>query len=57
MLGDGRAVEPLARLLDDQATSLWSNKTVSKVAQEALRAIGTLEALVALEAWRRRQGP
>jgi len=54
-LGDGRAVEPLARLLDDREKPWLADKTISQVAQDALHAIGTPEALAALESWRQRQ--
>jgi HEAT repeat protein len=45
-LGDARAVKPLIARLND---NYWN---VRSAAAKALRAIGTPEALAALEAWR-----
>jgi hypothetical protein len=45
----------LAHLLDDYRRRWLFGKTVSEAAQKALRAIGTPEALAALEAWHKRQ--
>jgi HEAT repeat protein len=54
-LGDVRAVAPLSQLLDDKTRYLlW--ETISQVAQKALQAIGTPEALAALDAWKVRKG-
>jgi HEAT repeat protein len=53
-IGSAAAVPELIRLLKDEETGLYSSR-ICDVAAEALRKIGTPEALAAVRQWRREQ--
>lgn len=56
-LADPRSVPDLRLCLDDTRHPIWDDKRVCDMAAEALLAIGTLEAIQSVEAWRKKQIP
>ena len=54
--GDKRAVSALSHLLEDDFSPPWVETTVSRMAADALVAVGTPEALHLVEQWRSNRG-